>query len=110
MDEPFGALDAFTRSLMQRELARIWGATGKTVVFVTHSIDEAILLGSRIIAMSAKPGRIKRIVSVKLPRPRSLAMATNPEHIELKRSLVETFKDELAYPDVVGEIQQSEQA
>lgn len=84
MDEPFGALDLLTRESMQRELARIWGDTGKTVVFVTHGIDEAVLLGDRVVVFSAHPGCIKREIEVKVRRPRDPLSA---EVIELKREI-----------------------
>lgn len=71
MDEPFGALDALTRELMQVEVMRIWGETGKTVVFVTHSIDEAVLLSDRVLVMSPRPGRIATEVSIEMERPRT---------------------------------------
>ena len=71
MDEPFGALDAQTRNIMQSELLRIWEEQRKTVVFVTHSVDEAIYLADRIVILSARPGRIKDIISISLPRPRN---------------------------------------
>src|SRR5512132_1572320 len=71
-DEPLAALDAQTRRVLQDELLRIWKETGKTFVYVTHSLQEAVLLGSRIVLMTAGPGRIKRIVDVPLARPRSL--------------------------------------
>jgi NitT/TauT family transport system ATP-binding protein len=71
MDEPFGALDAQTRNIMQSELLRIWQEEKKTVAFVTHSVDEAIYLGDRIVIMSARPGRIKAIIKIDLPRPRN---------------------------------------
>ena len=70
MDEPFGALDALTRRTLQDELLRIWEALGKTIVFVTHSIDEAIYLGSRVVVMTYRPGTIKRDMVISLPRPR----------------------------------------
>jgi len=70
MDEPFGALDAQTRNVMQAELLRIWQDEKKTVIFVTHSMDEAIYLGDRVVVMSAKPGRINEIIDIEVPRPR----------------------------------------
>jgi len=70
MDEPFGALDAQTRNVMQAELLRIWQDEKKTVVFVTHSMDEAIYLGDRVVIMSARPGMIKEVIKVDVPRPR----------------------------------------
>jgi NitT/TauT family transport system ATP-binding protein len=73
MDEPFGALDEQTRLLLQEELLRVWQATGKTVIFVTHSIDEAIILADRIIVLSSRPGRIKADISVPFERPRTVA-------------------------------------
>ena len=76
MDEPFGALDAQTRSVMQEELLRIWRRYQKTVIFVTHSIDESIYLSDRIVVMTARPGRIKAIIDVKEERPRDLTAMT----------------------------------
>jgi NitT/TauT family transport system ATP-binding protein len=79
MDEPFGALDAQTRTIMQEELLRIWEAERKTVVYVTHSIEEAVILGDRVVLMTAHPGRIKASYPVDLPRPRELKIRTTPE-------------------------------
>jgi NitT/TauT family transport system ATP-binding protein len=85
MDEPFGALDAQTRQVMQDELERIWRASGQTIVFVTHDIGEALLLGDRIVTMTAGPSaRIKHIYPVDLPRPREL---TDPDCARLYREL-----------------------
>jgi NitT/TauT family transport system ATP-binding protein len=83
MDEPFASLDAYTREAMGDELQRIWQETRKTVVFVTHSADEAILLSDRIIAMGTAPGRILEELKVELPRPRSVEVRTLPRFTEL---------------------------
>ena len=77
MDEPFGALDAQTKIVMQEELLRVFDQTKKTIIFVTHAIEEAILLGDEIIVMTARPGRIKEVLQVDLPRPRSLEMVNS---------------------------------
>jgi len=88
MDEPFGALDALTREKMNAELQRIWLASRKTVVLITHSIDEAVFLGDRVIVMSARPGRIIRELAVNLPRPRIAAETFgHPEHVRLAREI-----------------------
>jgi NitT/TauT family transport system ATP-binding protein len=79
MDEPFAALDAQTKIVMQEELLRIFDQTHKTVLFVTHAIEEAILLGDEVVIMTARPGRIKEVLPVDLPRPRSLEMVNSPE-------------------------------
>ena len=79
MDEPFAALDAQTKIVMQEELLRIFDATHKTVLFVTHAIEEAILLGDEVVVMTARPGRIKEVIPIDLPRPRSLEMINSQE-------------------------------
>ncbi len=84
MDEPFGALDEQTRFLLQEELLRIWETTGKTVIFVTHSIDEAIILGDQIVVMSAQPGTVRSVLDVPFGRPRSLTeVRSDPAFAEL---------------------------
>jgi NitT/TauT family transport system ATP-binding protein len=85
MDEPFGALDSQTRSLMQELLLKLWEETHKTVFFITHDIDEAILLGDRVYVMTARPGRIKEEIDVDIPRPRSVDVLTSERFIALKR-------------------------
>jgi NitT/TauT family transport system ATP-binding protein len=84
MDEPFGALDALTRRGLQDELLRLWISVRKTIVFVTHGIEESIYLADRIVVMTYRPGRVKRIVPVALPRPRDVAAA---EFNALKREI-----------------------
>jgi NitT/TauT family transport system ATP-binding protein len=81
MDEPFAALDAQTRELMQAELLRIWNEAEKTVLFITHQIEEAIYLSDRVIVMSARPGRILADISIEIPRPRQLEVKRTPEFI-----------------------------
>lgn len=91
MDEPFAALDAQTRQLMQEELLRIWEAERKTVVYITHSLEEAVMLGDRVALMTARPGRIKQIYPVDLPRPRTQALRTTVAF----NQLVQTIWDDL---------------
>ncbi len=95
MDEPFAAVDAMTREVMQGELERIVAATGRTVIFITHSIDEAILLGDRVVVATTRPGRIKEIVPIDLPRPRDQAQAKgDPVFIRTREHVWELLRDE----------------
>jgi NitT/TauT family transport system ATP-binding protein len=94
MDEPFGALDSQTRSLMQELLLQIWEHSHKTVLFITHDIDEAILLGDRVHVMTARPGRIKERVEIDLARPRQVDVLTSPEFIAIKRRIMALIHDE----------------
>ncbi|WP_315798212.1 ABC transporter ATP-binding protein [Bradyrhizobium sp. SZCCHNRI3043] len=94
LDEPFGALDNQTRVLMQEMLLGIWERDQKTVLFVTHDIEEAIFLGSRVLVMSARPGRIKADIKIELPHPRSYKVKTSPEFVALKERLVEEIRAE----------------
>jgi len=94
MDEPLGALDAQTRSLMQELLLRVWEQTHKTVLFVTHDIEEAILLADRIYVMTARPGRIKHEVRVPLPRPRTVAVLDSDGFIRLRREIYQSIREE----------------
>jgi NitT/TauT family transport system ATP-binding protein len=95
MDEPFAALDAQTRDLMQVELLRIWQQAKKTVLFVTHQIDEAIYLSDRVMVMTKRPGRAKKIFPIDLPRPRDYEMRMTPEFNELKLEIWNELKDEI---------------
>lgn len=94
LDEPFGALDNQTRGLMQELLLSIWEEQRKTVLFVTHDIEEAIFLGNRVVVMTARPGRIKADVPVGLDHPRHYTMKTSPEFTALKRRLIEEIREE----------------
>jgi len=94
MDEPFGALDSQTRSLMQELLLEIWQASHKTVLFITHDIDESILLGDRVYVMTARPGRIKERVEIDLPRPRNVDMLTSDAFMAIKRHIALWIHDE----------------
>jgi NitT/TauT family transport system ATP-binding protein len=92
MDEPFGALDEMTRERMNSEVQRIWQQTGTTVVFVTHSIPEAVFLSSRVVVMSPRPGRIVRVIDVDLPRPRTDDTRETPRYFELITEVRETLR------------------
>lgn len=94
MDEPFGALDAQTRSIMQANLLDIWDEFKTTVLFVTHDIDEAIFLADRIVIMSASPGRIIADIDIKLSRPREALLVTEPEFLEIKKECLTIIKEE----------------
>jgi NitT/TauT family transport system ATP-binding protein len=92
MDEPFGALDALTREVMQEELNRIWQASGISVMFITHDINEAIFLGDRVAVMTARPGQIIKTVDVDLPRPRTTELKKSPEVLAYHNDLWEALR------------------
>ena len=94
LDEPFGALDNQTRALMQELLLGIWETDRKTVMFVTHDIDEAIFMANRVAVMSARPGRVKSILEIDLPHPRHYKMKTTPEFSRYKAQLTEEIREE----------------
>jgi ABC-type nitrate/sulfonate/bicarbonate transport system ATPase subunit len=94
LDEPFGALDNQTRALMQELLLAIWEAERKTVLFVTHDIEEAIFMANRVVVMSARPGRVKAEVAVDLPHPRHYTVKTTPEFAAIKARLTEEIRIE----------------
>ncbi|WP_245197653.1 ABC transporter ATP-binding protein [Jiella mangrovi] len=94
LDEPFGALDALTRAMMQRWLLDIWERHKRTVLFITHDIDEAIFLGDKVMVMTARPGTIKQTETIALPRPRDASVITSPDFMEIKRRLLASVEEE----------------
>ena len=94
MDEPFGSLDAQTRTLMQELLLALWERHHQTVLFITHDIEEAVLLADRVCVMTARPGRIKKSIEVRMPRPRSIELTTSPEFNALRREVLELIRQE----------------
>src|SRR5947199_10865318 len=96
MDEPFAALDAHNRVIHQAELVRLWEQTGKTVIYVTHSIEEALLMGDRTVIMTAQPGRIKQVIDVPFPHPRDLlALGASAEFGKLKLDIWRVLEEEV---------------
>jgi NitT/TauT family transport system ATP-binding protein len=96
MDEPFAALDAQNRVILQGELVRLWEQTGKTVIYVTHSIEEALLMGDRTVIMTAQPGRIKQIIEVPFPHPRDLMqLSASAEFGRLKLDIWRVLEEEV---------------
>lgn len=106
MDEPFGALDEMTRERMNSEVLRIWEKTGTTVVFVTHSIPEAVFLSSRVVVMSPRPGRITRTVEIDLPRPRGVETRENRRYFELVTEVRHHLRGGGADDEVIANIEQ----
>jgi NitT/TauT family transport system ATP-binding protein len=94
MDEPFGALDAQTRLVMQELLLQVWEHTHKTVLFVTHDIDEAALLSDRVYVMTARPGRIKAEIAITLPRPREVGVIDTPAFIGFRQHIHGLIREE----------------
>ena len=94
MDEPFGALDAQTRETMQEEVTRIWERTHKTIVFVTHDIEEAVFLGDRVIVLSARPGRIREDIRIELPRPRTLEIKKSAQCHQYRNTIWDLIRRE----------------
>jgi NitT/TauT family transport system ATP-binding protein len=90
MDEPFGALDAQTRNMMQRELLEIWKETQKTIIFVTHSVDEAVFLADKIVILTPRPGKIEEVIPITLPRLRD---RTAPEFAEVRKYILQKMEE-----------------
>jgi NitT/TauT family transport system ATP-binding protein len=99
LDEPFAALDAQTREFMQLELLRVWAATRKTMLFVTHDIKEAVYLADRVIVFTARPGRVKLSVPIDLPRPRQLGIKRETRFVEYEDLIWSSIEEELKTPD-----------
>lgn len=95
MDEPLAALDAQTRAVLQEEMLRIWEAHRKTVVYITHSIDEAVLMGDRVVLMTAHPGRNKQTFDINIPRPRSIKTTATAEFAHLTGAIWDALQDEV---------------
>jgi NitT/TauT family transport system ATP-binding protein len=91
MDEPFGALDALTRDQLVLDLQQIWNERRMTVLFITHSVPEAVFLSDRIMVMTPRPGRVDRVIGIELPRPRTLAMRETPEFAAYSREILDLF-------------------
>lgn len=104
MDEPFAALDAMTRQVLQEELLSIQETSGKTILFITHNLDEALTLGDKIVVLSSRPGRVKAVVENTLPRPRHVSAQLSPEYLKLKAQVWSEVEEE------VGKHLQSQQA
>jgi len=104
MDEPFAALDAQTREFMQAELLKIWSKAKKTVVFITHQINEAIYLADRVVVMSARPGRVKDVFDVPFSRPRNLSLKRDPQFLALEDSVWKLIEEESERLGMVGAV------
>ena len=104
LDEPFGALDALTRANMQEWLLQLWDSWGKTVILVTHDVEEAVLLSDRVYVFTARPGRIKMVLSVDLPRPRRYEMVTEETFVNMKAKVIAALREENPRKAVVNEV------
>jgi NitT/TauT family transport system ATP-binding protein len=103
MDEPFGALDEQTRLVLQDEILRLWSQHQRTVLFVTHSLDEAIALSDRIVVLSARPGKVRAIIPVDIPRPRKVsALRAHPRYAELYQHLWSLLETDIAAATPAG--------
>ena len=94
LDEPFGALDALTRIQMQEWLLNLWDSMKSTIVLITHDVDEAILVSSRVYVLTSRPGKVKMVLDVDLPRPRDFEAVTSPPFISLKAKLLAALREE----------------
>jgi NitT/TauT family transport system ATP-binding protein len=107
MDEPFAALDAQTREFMQAELLKIWAQTSKTVLFITHQINEAVYLADRVIVMSARPGRVKDVFRIPFSRPRTLSLKRDPKFLEIEDAIWQLVEER---PEDIGMVADQREA
>ena len=103
LDEPFRALDAIARGVMHEELLKLYDSTKKTVFFITHDLDEAILLADRVVVSTSRPARVKRVLPIDLPRPRTHLMIASPEFLALKRQIADAVHEEAEKAFRLGE-------
>jgi NitT/TauT family transport system ATP-binding protein len=104
LDEPFAALDAQTREFMQLELLRVWSETRKTAIFITHDIKEAVYLADRVVAFSARPGRVRQIYEIDLPRPRPLSIKREPHFLAYEDAIWGCIEDEVSAANEAGRV------
>lgn len=104
LDEPFAALDAQTREFMQYELLRVWNATRKTALFITHQISEAVYLSDRVIVFSGRPGRVKDVVEIDIPRPRTLNIKRDPRFVEYEDRIWQSIVEEVRAQGLIHEV------
>ena len=103
LDEPFRGLDALTKTVTQNSLLELYDMTPKTILFITHDLEEAIYLADRVLVMTSRPGRIKQTIQVNLPRPRTTKLVTSPEFIRLKEEAIEAVHEEAVRAFAAGE-------
>ena len=103
MDEPYRAMDALTKTIMHKNLLDVYDRSGKTVFFITHDLEEAIFLGTRVVVMTTRPGKIKKIIDVDLPRPRDFRILASEHYLELKKEAIESVHEEAKKAFEAGE-------
>ena len=103
LDEPFRAMDAMTKGIMHEFLLRVYDRVGKTIFFITHDLDEAILLGSQVVIMTSRPCRVKQIINVDIPRPRDFKVTASERYFELKSQVVAAVHEEAKKAFETGE-------
>jgi NitT/TauT family transport system ATP-binding protein len=103
MDEPYRAMDALTKTIMHKNLLDVYDKSNKTVFFITHDLEEAIFLGTRVVVMTTRPGRIKKVIDVDLPRPRDFRILSSERYLELKQEAIESVHEEAKKAFEAGE-------